>query len=162
MAAAASYYQRAKNAVHALQALFIFIGAIITIAIYTKGGKGDGRINYFFGLVRSLPLSYEVRKTNRPQCFLSIPVLIYQTAVPVFPRTKRYSNPYAHVGIDALWMLLWFAAWVGEAVFVNQGSHSAKDWKSGDHLCEAFNSDWGPTSKCKLGQGATGMGFFVL
>ena len=45
------YYQRGKNVVHALQALVIFIGAIVTIAIYTKGGKGDGRINYYFVLV---------------------------------------------------------------------------------------------------------------
>ena len=48
------YYQRGKNVVHALQALVIFIGAIVTIAIYTKGGKGDGGINYFFVLVSTL------------------------------------------------------------------------------------------------------------
>lgn len=161
MAAAARYYQRAKNAVHALQALLMFIGAIITIAIYTKGGKSDGRINYFFVLVRALPPSHEVQQNNRPQCFLSIPILIYQTACPMYPRTKRFSNAYAHAGIDALWTILWFAAWVGVVVFVHQGSHSAKDWKSGDHLCETFNSAWGPTSKCKLGQGAIGMGLII-
>ena len=48
----APYYQRAKKGIHALQALIIFIGALITIAIFTKGGQGDGRINYYFVLVR--------------------------------------------------------------------------------------------------------------
>jgi len=51
MAAIARYYQRAKNGVHALQALIIFIGACITIAMFTKGGISDGRINYYFALV---------------------------------------------------------------------------------------------------------------
>jgi len=50
----AGHYQRVKNGIHALQALLIFIGAAITIAVFSKGGKGDGRINYYFVLVSSL------------------------------------------------------------------------------------------------------------
>lgn len=51
MASVARHYQRAKNGVHALQALMVFIGAVITIAIYAKGGQDGGRINYYFVLV---------------------------------------------------------------------------------------------------------------
>ena len=51
MVAIDRYYQRGKNVVHALQALLIFLGALVTIAIYTKGGNGDGRVNYYFVLV---------------------------------------------------------------------------------------------------------------
>ena len=51
MVAIEKYYQRGKNLVHALQGLLIFLGAIVTIAIFAKGGKGDGRINYYFVLV---------------------------------------------------------------------------------------------------------------
>ena len=51
MVAIARYYQRAKNGIHALQALIIFLGAVITIAIYAKSGQSDGRINYYFALV---------------------------------------------------------------------------------------------------------------
>ena len=47
----AQYYQRAKNVIHAIQALAIFIAWAITIAILTKGGKLDGRIWYYFALV---------------------------------------------------------------------------------------------------------------
>lgn len=52
MAAPARYYQRAKNGFHALQAVIISVGACITIAMFTKGGNSDGRINYYFALVR--------------------------------------------------------------------------------------------------------------
>ena len=44
-------YQRVKNGVHALQALFTFIAAILTIAIYAKDGRNVGQINYLFVLV---------------------------------------------------------------------------------------------------------------
>ena len=54
------YYQRGKNVVHALQALIIFLGAIITIAIYTKGGGHDGRIDYYFLLVSTPFIMHEI------------------------------------------------------------------------------------------------------
>ena len=54
------YYQRGKNVVHALQALVIFLGAIVTIAIYTKGGNGDGRIDYYFLLVSTPFIFHEL------------------------------------------------------------------------------------------------------
>ena len=54
------YYQRGKNVVHALQALVIFLGAIVTIAIYTRGGKGDGRIDYYFLLVSTPFIFHEL------------------------------------------------------------------------------------------------------
>ena len=51
MAPFAKYYQRAKNVIHAIQALIVFVAWAITIAILTKGGKLDGRIWYYFTLV---------------------------------------------------------------------------------------------------------------
>lgn len=54
MPAIARFYQRGKNGVHGLQALLIFIGAAVTIAIFVKGGQGDGRIRYYFALVSNL------------------------------------------------------------------------------------------------------------
>ena len=60
MVAIEKYYQRGKNVVHALQALVIFLGAIVTIAIFTKGGNGDGRINYYFVLVSTASIFHEV------------------------------------------------------------------------------------------------------
>ena len=62
MVAIEKYYQRGKNVVHALQALVIFLGAIVTIAIFTKGGEGDGRINYYFVLVNTPSVFHEIRR----------------------------------------------------------------------------------------------------
>ena len=45
------YYQRTKNAIHAIQAIAIFVAWALTIAILTKNGKLDGRIWYYFALV---------------------------------------------------------------------------------------------------------------
>ena len=133
MAAKSRLYQRAKNIVHAVQALLIFVACMMTIAIFTKDGQGDNRITYYFAL-----------------CLICIPFLVYQTAFPVFQRSKRFANAYAHAIFDLLLTILWLAAFVGEIVWAKDGSSAAKDWKSGDRVCEVFA--WGPTDKCHLGQ----------
>ena len=53
MARFAQYYQRAKNVVHAIQALAIFVAWAMIIALLTKGGNLGGRIWYYFALVGS-------------------------------------------------------------------------------------------------------------
>lgn len=131
----AQYYQRAKNVIHAIQALAIFVAWAMTIAILTKGGNIDGRIWYYFTL-----------------CWSCIPTLIYQTASPVFQRIRRFSSAYVHAVIDVVYTIFWLAAFACLIAWVEQGSHAAKDWKSKDSLCEEFA--WGPVSKCKLGQDA--------
>ena len=44
---------------------------------------------------------------------------------------------------------------------MKDGSHSAKDWKKKDHLCDVFNENYGSVSKCKLGQGAIILGVIL-
>lgn len=43
--------QRAKNIVHGIQGLVIFLAWAVTIGVFTKSGKTDGRTKYFFALV---------------------------------------------------------------------------------------------------------------
>ena len=43
--------QRSKNVVHGLQGLVIFLAWAITIAVFIKKGKTDGRSKFFFALV---------------------------------------------------------------------------------------------------------------
>ena len=126
-------YQRAKNIIHAAQALLIFVAAMITIAIFTKNGPSDGRISYFFAL-----------------CLICIPFLIYQTIFPTFQRLKRFANAYAHAIIDILLSILWFAAFIGEVVWAKDGTEAGKGFKDGDSICQVFG--YGPTDKCHLGQ----------
>ena len=136
-------YQRTKNMVHAVQALLIFVAAMITIAIFTKDGPSDGRITYFFVL-----------------CLISTVLLIYQTAFPTFQRSKRFSNAYAHATIDVLLSILWFAAFIGEVVWAKNGTEAGKDFKDGDNICQVFG--YGPTDKCHLGQVTTWFGVVIL
>lgn len=49
-----SYLRKAKNAAHAIQALTIFLGWCLTIAIFTQDGSTDGRTKYFFALVSTI------------------------------------------------------------------------------------------------------------
>ncbi|KAL6713224.1 hypothetical protein ACLMJK_009345 [Lecanora helva] len=142
MAIASRRYQRSKNFVHALQSLLIFTEAVLTVAVIAKSGPGDGRINYTFIV-----------------CWLCVPALIYQTAFPIFDRTKRFANPYAHAIIDFSYMILWFAAFVADIVWVKQGSHNAEDWDSHDDLCDKFA--WGSSSRCKLGRTAAAFAAIV-
>lgn len=81
-----------------------------------------------------------------------MPALIYQTAFPIFQRTKRFANAYAHAIVDLIYTIFWFSAFIAVVVWVRDGSHAAKDWDSKASLCDKFA--WGPTSKCKLGQAA--------
>lgn len=54
------YYQRAKNGIHALQALLILILATLTIAVFTQESQGDGRIRYAFVLVSILHFTIQL------------------------------------------------------------------------------------------------------
>ena len=136
------FYQRAKNIIHAVQALLIFVALMITVAIFTKGGQSDSRITYNFVL-----------------CLMCIPVLIYQTAFPTFQRSKRFANAYAHATIDLLLTILWFAAFLAELVWAKDGTEAAKDFKSGDSICQVFG--YGPTDECHLGQVAMIFGIAI-
>ena len=136
------FYQRVKNIIYAIQALVIFVAAMITIAIFTKSGQSDTRITYFFIL-----------------CLVCIPFLIYQTASPAFRKLRKLANAYVHTIIDALLTILWLAAFIGEIVWAKDGTKAAKDFKSGDSTCQVF--DYGPTDKCHLGQITTIFGVVI-
>jgi hypothetical protein len=43
--------QKAKMAIHTVQAILLFVAACITIAMFTKEGHSDGRGKWFFTLV---------------------------------------------------------------------------------------------------------------
>lgn len=43
--------QKGKNYIHGFQAFVIFLAWALTIAVFTKTGKTDGRTKYYFALV---------------------------------------------------------------------------------------------------------------
>ncbi len=52
---------KVKNALHGVQAFTIFLAWCVTIAVFTKSGKTDGRTKYYFALVSPTT----VAETNR-------------------------------------------------------------------------------------------------
>ena len=66
----AQYYQRAKNVIHAIQALAIFIAWAMTIAVLTKGGKLDGRVWYYFALVINFQKVLSPKQNANPSVVL--------------------------------------------------------------------------------------------
>lgn len=136
------FFQRAKNVIHAVQTLLIFVAAMITIATFKKSGQSDTRVTYYFVL-----------------CFISILFLIYQTAFPTFRILRKLANAYIHTILDTLLTVLWLAAFVGEIAWAKDGTKAAKDFKSGDSTCQVFG--YGPTEKCHLGQVTTYFGVAI-
>ncbi|KAM5505904.1 hypothetical protein McanMca71_002671 [Microsporum canis] len=125
----------------------------MTIAVFTQPGKADGRIVYYFIL-----------------CWLSIPGLVYLTAVPMWPRIRKFGNVYAFAFIDGLFTLLWFAAWIATATYVGTGiAQGGKEHKDNDKDkdknknksgCDVFA--FGSPTKCRLSTGTTVLGVFVF
>jgi hypothetical protein len=46
-----SYYQKAKAAFHAGQALLTFVAGCLALAILTKSGNHGGQVGFYFALV---------------------------------------------------------------------------------------------------------------
>lgn len=141
-----SYVQKCKVAAHVAQILFIFIGACIAIAVMTKDGPTGGATTYLFAL-----------------SFISIPALVYLIMVPMWSRAARFGNAYAFLTVDALYTILWFAAFVSIAVWnsngIKEGEKELKI-KDGDGNCTTFK--FGPETKCKLSRANVGLGIVVL
>ncbi|KAF2112210.1 hypothetical protein BDV96DRAFT_498676 [Lophiotrema nucula] len=140
-----SYIQKVKVVAHGFQALFIFIAACITISVFTKGTTG-GASKFFFAL-----------------CFLSIPALIYLVMVPMWSRASRFANAYAFLGLDALYTILWFAAFISVAMWNTKSIRNGEKEKKideGDGNCTTFAP--GPESMCKLSRATVGFGIKLL
>lgn len=141
---------RTKNLLHTVQACFIFLGWILTIAVFTKGDGIDGRSGWYFGM-----------------CWLSIPALVYLVAVPLYPRARRFGNVYAFATVDGLYVVLWFSAWVAMAAYVAQGKSEGAptdpnnkqitDQKTG---CDNFA--YGDGSKCRISIATAILGVFIF
>lgn len=98
--------------------------------------------------------------SGRTQCWFSVPALIYQTTIPLWPRTRKFANPYAFATLDVLFAILWFAAFIAVATWNAAGISAGaakKNVPGGD--CSTF--EYGPEQKCRLSQATVGMGVVV-
>lgn len=100
-----------------------------------------------------------------------MPALVYLTAVPMWPRLRKFGNPYAFAAVDGLYSIFWFSAWVAVATYVSggksKGSHG-RDHEDDDEDegrgkrsgCGAFA--YGSSAKCELSTGTVILGVIVL
>jgi hypothetical protein len=70
-----SKLQKIKMALHSVQAILVFIAACLTIAVLSKSKKTDGRIGWFFAMVRTM-----MRSSSR-RAQLTDPVLPHHSGL---------------------------------------------------------------------------------
>ncbi|KAI9840270.1 MAG: hypothetical protein M1837_001805 [Sclerophora amabilis] len=141
-----SYMQKGKTAAHVIQALLIFIAWAITIAVFVSKDPTDGRTKYYFAM-----------------CWFSIPALVYLIMVPMWPRARRFSNVYAFAAVDALFTILWFAAFVSVATWNSAGIKAGakkKKVKDGEGSCKTFG--FGSERRCNLSKVTVGIGGLIF
>lgn len=82
--------------------------------------------------------------------------------MPIFPRTKKFANPYAFVAVDVLLTILWFAASIAVTTWVNAGVREGEKQSDDKKLkgCAAFA--YGPESKCSLSRATVAMGVVIM
>lgn len=132
--------QRLKLIVHCTQAVFIFIAWCIMIGFFRNAVVVTGASGWYFALVCSF-LFWPAFSADELQCFLTVPVIIYQTMTPMWERSRRWGNPYAFAIIDLVYTILWLSAFAAVANINTWG------------LC--FGA-------CDLSKAEVGLGFFIL
>lgn len=50
------HFGKVKNFIHIGQAAILFLAWVLTIALLTRDGTTDGRVGWYFGLVRLLSI----------------------------------------------------------------------------------------------------------
>lgn len=59
------HFGKVKNYIHMGQGAILFLAWVLTIAIFTRDGTTDGRVGWYFGLVRlSTALSIVAQRQN--------------------------------------------------------------------------------------------------
>lgn len=83
--------------------------------------------------------------------------------VPMWSRAQRFANAFAFLGLDALYTILWFAAFISIAMWNSKGiKEGAKDKKIGENDGNCTTFKFGPETKCKLSRASVGFGIVIL
>ena len=83
--------------------------------------------------------------------------------VPMWSRAQRFANAYAFLAVDALYTILWFAAFVAVSVWNGHGIvEGAKEKKIPDNERNCTTFKYGSESKCNVSKATVGIGAVVL
>ncbi|KAA8893718.1 hypothetical protein FN846DRAFT_895739 [Sphaerosporella brunnea] len=141
---------KAMLGLHALQAVWSIVVMGVMGASMLQDGPTSGAAKFIFTL-----------------CWLNIPTLIYLTMSPRFPRTKNLAHPYWLFGMNTLYAIFWFAAFVALSVYTNNGISVGESKETDQKLkqqggCAVFKAGTGETEKaCTLNKSAVGLSVFM-
>ena len=83
--------------------------------------------------------------------------------VPMWSRAARFVNAYAFLAVDALFTILWFAAFIAVALWNSYGiREGAKEKKVSDNDRNCTTFKYGSESKCKVSKATVGIGAMIL
>lgn len=88
--------------------------------------------------------------------------MIYLVMTPMWARAVRFANVFAMLGVDAVYTIFWFSAFIALAAFNNNGKdQGAKDRNiGGQGNCTTYA--YGRIRKCELANAAVGFGVVIL
>jgi hypothetical protein len=141
---------KANLALHIIQALWSVVVMGVVIASMSAKGPASGAIKYMFTM-----------------CWFAVPALVYLTQAPRFPRTKMFAHPYWVIGVNTIFSILWFAAFVSVAGYTNGGISDGEGKEKDEKIkkeggCALFPAGTGEDPKaCKMNQAAVGLGVIL-
>jgi hypothetical protein len=83
--------------------------------------------------------------------------------VPMWSRAQRFASAYAFLAVDALYTILWFAAFIAVAMWNSAGIRKGGEDKkisADERNCATFA--YGDEAKCNVSKAAVGVGVMVL
>lgn len=87
---------------------------------------------------------------------------------PRFARTKRLAHPYWLFGMNVLYSIFWFAAFVGLSAYTNKGISAGEGKEKDAKLkkeggCAVFKAGTGETKKaCQMYKSGVGLAVFYV
>jgi hypothetical protein len=95
------------------------------------------------------------------QCWICLPVLIYQSMVPAWSRATKLQSPYAYAALDGLFTILWFSAFIAVASWNSQGVKAGES-KGTDPSGGCSSFEFGSETKCRLSETTVGFGVIIF
>jgi hypothetical protein len=81
----------------------------------------------------------------------------------MWSRAARFANAYAFLAVDALYTVLWFAAFIAVALWNSSGiKQGAKERNIPDNERNCTTFKWGSESKCNVSKASVGVGVVIL
>ncbi|TGZ77882.1 hypothetical protein EX30DRAFT_398276 [Ascodesmis nigricans] len=142
--------QKASIGMHIAQMLFSVVVMGVMAASMLQDGRASGPARFMFALT-----------------WLSLPGHIYLVMTPRFQRTRMLAHPYWVLGINVIYTIFWFAAFIALATYTNKGISNGKNKEKDDKIkdkggCALFPAGTGETEKaCSLNKSGVGLGVFM-